>query len=66
MNWEAVAAVAELIGAIGVIASLVYLAKQIQANAENVNQNTRALISNRDISSMEFALSKLPPSDRER
>jgi hypothetical protein len=30
MNWEAVGAIAELLGAIGVIASLVYLAIQIR------------------------------------
>ena len=36
MNWDAIGAVAELIGAIGVIASLVYLASQIR-------QNTRAM-----------------------
>ena len=36
MNWEAIGAVAELIGAVGVIGSLVYLAVQIR-------QNTRSL-----------------------
>jgi hypothetical protein len=56
MNWEAVGAVAELLGAIGVIGSLVYLAKQIKANSDNVTQNTKALISNRDISSNESVL----------
>jgi hypothetical protein len=35
MNWDAVGAVAELLGAVGVILSLVYLAAQIK-------QNTRA------------------------
>jgi hypothetical protein len=56
MNWEALAAVAELMGAIGVIASLVYLAREIQSSSDNVAQNTKALISNRDVSSNEFAL----------
>jgi len=32
MNWDAVGAVAELLGAIGVIVSLVYLAIQIRRN----------------------------------
>lgn len=32
MNWEAVGAVAELVGAIGVIASLLYLAIQVRTN----------------------------------
>ncbi len=35
MNWDAIGAIAELLGAIGVIASLVYLARQM-------SQNTRA------------------------
>jgi hypothetical protein len=30
MNWDAIGAIAELLGAIGVIASFVYLATQIQ------------------------------------
>jgi hypothetical protein len=29
MNWDAIGAIAELLGAIGVIASLVYLATQV-------------------------------------
>jgi hypothetical protein len=36
MNWDAIGAIAELLGAIGVIASLVYLARQM-------SQNTRAI-----------------------
>ncbi len=35
MNWDAIGAIAELLGAIGVIASLIYLARQMR-------QNTRA------------------------
>jgi hypothetical protein len=56
VDWEAVGAIAELLAAIGVIGSLVYLAKQIRANSDNVNQNTRALISDRDVSSNEAIL----------
>ncbi len=36
MNWDAIGALAELFGAVGVIATLAFLARQIQ-------QNTRAL-----------------------
>ena len=36
MSWDAIGAVAELLGAFGVIASLVYLANQMR-------QNTRAM-----------------------
>jgi hypothetical protein len=43
MNWDAIGAVAELLGAIGVIASLVYLAGQIRDSREQMRQNTRAV-----------------------
>ena len=43
MNWDAIGAVAELLGAIGVIASLAYLATQIRQNREQMGQNTQAL-----------------------
>ena len=36
MSWEAIRAVAELAGAIGIIASLVYLALQIRHNTKTV------------------------------
>jgi hypothetical protein len=42
MNWEAIGAIAETLGAIGVIASLVYLAGQIRHSREQMEQNTRA------------------------
>ncbi len=34
MNWDAIGAIAELLGAVGVIASLVYLATQIRGSRE--------------------------------
>ena len=43
MNWDAIGAIAELLGAVGVIASLVYLATQIRQSREQMSQNTRAL-----------------------
>lgn len=36
MSWEAIGAVGELLGAVGVIASLIYLAIQIRQNTESV------------------------------
>ena len=36
MNWEAIGAIAELLGAIGVIASLIYLATQIRQNSRQL------------------------------
>ena len=38
MNWELVAALAELLGALGVILSLVYLARQLRNNAAQSRQ----------------------------
>ena len=44
MNWEAIAAIAELAGALGVIASLVYLARQIkQSNSTDKLNATLSL-----------------------
>ena len=40
MNWDAISAVGQMIGAIGVMASLVYLAIQIRTNSEDVRDNT--------------------------
>jgi hypothetical protein len=36
MSWDAIGAVGELLGALGVIASLIYLAIQIRQNTESV------------------------------
>jgi hypothetical protein len=43
MNWDAIGAIAETLGAIGVIASLVYLATQIRHSRDQMSQNTQAL-----------------------
>ncbi len=42
MNWDAVGAVAELAGALGVIASLAYLAVQIRQNTAQMERSARA------------------------
>jgi hypothetical protein len=36
MNWDAIGAIAELIGALGVIGSLIYLAAQIRQNTQSL------------------------------
>ena len=41
MNWNAISALAELVGAIGVILSLFYLGYQIRLNSDQVKQNSR-------------------------
>jgi hypothetical protein len=41
VNWDAIGAIAELLGAIGVIASLIYLATQIRHSREQMDRNDR-------------------------
>lgn len=40
MNWDALGAIAELLGAIGVICSLIYLAVQIRGNTRSTKAET--------------------------
>ena len=40
MNWEAIGAVGEVFGALGVIATLGYLAVQIRQNTKTVRTST--------------------------
>ena len=42
MNWDAIGAIAELAGAVGVILSLVYLAMNIRQNTGQMERNERA------------------------
>jgi hypothetical protein len=44
VSWEAVAAIGELIGAVGVIVTLGYLAFQIRQNTKQLEQNERTAI----------------------
>jgi hypothetical protein len=43
MNWDALGAIAELVGAIAVILTLIYLAVQIKQSGKLVEQNTQML-----------------------
>jgi hypothetical protein len=52
LNWEALGAVAELLGALGVIASLIYLAVQIRQNTTAVRSSTYQALTD---SSMNFS-----------
>ena len=38
MNWEALGAIAELLGAIGVILTLLYLSRQIDNNSKQLEE----------------------------
>lgn len=40
MNWDAIGAIAEVVGALGVLASLIYLAIQIRHNSSSVDAST--------------------------
>jgi hypothetical protein len=40
MNWDAVGAIAEVVGAAGVLITLVYLAVQIRHNSASVDAST--------------------------
>jgi hypothetical protein len=40
MNWEAIGAIGEIVGAAGVVLTLVYLANQIRQNTIRLEQNT--------------------------
>ena len=40
MNWSAVSAVAELLGAIGVVVTLLYLSRQVRENTESLRRST--------------------------
>ena len=39
MNWEAIGAVGETVGGIGVIVTLIYLAIQVRQNTRNIHDN---------------------------
>ncbi len=43
MNWEAIGAVGEVGGAIGVVATLVYLAVQVRQNSDNLQHNSESV-----------------------
>lgn len=38
MNWEATGAIADIVGATAVLATLIYLALQIRQNSRSINQ----------------------------
>ena len=44
MNWEAIAAIGEAVGALGVILTLVYLAVQIRQNTNSIDESRRIAI----------------------
>lgn len=43
MNWDAIGAIGEVVGALAVVISLVYLALQIRQNSRQVEEQIRGL-----------------------
>ena len=44
MNWEAISAIGEMIGAFAVIATLVYLSVQLKQNTKGINSNNHNFV----------------------
>ena len=40
MNWDAVGALAELMGAVGVVVTLIYLSRQVRDNTDSIRRST--------------------------
>ena len=47
MNWEAIGSIAEALGAVSVVASLIYLATQIRQNTAAIRAGTAQQVTNR-------------------
>jgi hypothetical protein len=62
MNWDAIGAIAETLGAVGVIASLVYLARQMSQNARATQTASHQQI-DEAMSSMFLAAVSVPGLD---
>lgn len=52
MNWEAGAAIAEIVAALAVIASLIYLAAQVRQNNELLRSGSRQALVTNDVTSL--------------
>mgnify|MGYP001820437114 CR=1 FL=1 len=52
MNWEAGAAIAEIVAAMAVIASLIYLAAQMRQNNELLRSESRQALVTNDVTSL--------------
>jgi len=57
MNWEALGAIAELLGAIGVIATLVYLSIQVKVGRDATEANTLQLKQNEKTAAAQMRVS---------
>ena len=49
MNWDAIAAIAEALGAVGVVATVVYVAFQIRQNSRSIEGATEQALMDQEI-----------------
>jgi hypothetical protein len=56
MNWEAIGAIAEALGAIGVIGTVVYIALQIRQNSEVVQGSTEQALMSQEMAFYTLAI----------
>ncbi|MFT4862525.1 MAG: hypothetical protein ACI95C_001746 [Pseudohongiellaceae bacterium] len=53
MNWDAISAIGEILGAVAVLATLIYLATQIRQNTEQVRLNSIQAVNSSNDSAFE-------------
>jgi hypothetical protein len=56
MNWDAISAISEAVGALGVILTIAYLAVQIRQNTRTMDQHTAAVTSASEIAGADEAM----------
>jgi len=49
VNWDAISAIAEILGAIGVVATVIYLAFQIRQNTKSIQGSTEQALMNHEM-----------------
>ncbi len=59
MNWEAIGAIGEIIGALAVITTLIYLAVQVKQTKKGLEANTTAILGASEVSGNENAIQHL-------
>ena len=65
MNWEAIGAIGEIVGGVGVIATLIYLAVQIRQNTRSVEAATYQSVAE-SLADASYRLIGAPSSPRDR
>ena len=66
MNWEAIGAISEMIGALAVVVSLIYLAFQIRQNTNQLEHNERASIAASASAKTSMLITRMPSRAKPR